>query len=234
MQEIRVMNIHKLRDIGECQSHMLLVNSSTRDQRQWPTSSEYSITFDRPFQNVVGYDILDASLPRNTYAVDTHNNLLSFGVRIGGTDPYTTSSSYISSYAGCDTMDTLMHAPVSVSSAQTSVQTYLKFVGSNYVFVNATQSFSSGYFVAFSRTVVIQSYGGVVVGEPAPVSEGIEIRLNSGVYQWRSIKRNAHIWRNIPILTVSGVDYGIIKLSNGRIYIASAVELIDIPLSDHV
>jgi hypothetical protein len=131
-------------------------------------------------------------------------------------------------------MDTLMHAPVSVSSAQTSVQTYLKFVGSNYVFVNATQSFSSGYFVAFSRTVVIQSYGGVVVGEPAPVSEGIEIRLNSGVYQWRSIKRNAHIWRNIPILTVSGVDYGIIKLSNGRIYIASAVELIDIPLSDHV
>jgi hypothetical protein len=228
------MNIHKLRDIGECQSHMLLINSSTRDRRQWPTSSEYSITFDRPFQNVVGYDILDASLPRNTYVVDTHNNLISFGVRIGGTDPVTTSSSYISSFSGCETMDTIMAPPVDVSAAQTTLKSSLKFVGSNYVFVNATKSFSSGYFVGFSRTSVIQNYNGVITGDPVLVSESVEIQFNAGVYEWRTLKRNVHIWRKVPIITISSVDYGVIKLSNGRNYISVLTDLINTPLSDQV
>lgn len=228
------MNIHKLRDIGECQSHMILVDSSTRDRRQWPTSSEYSVTFERPLQNVVGYDILDASIPRNTYVVDTHNNMLSFGVRVGGTDPVSSSKQYLSSFSGCVVMDTLTNAPVNKSVTQTTNVTALKFVGSNDVFTNAVSAFSTGNFVAFSKNVALENYSGVFAGDPAPVIEGIEIKLNSGVYQWRSIKRNSNVWIPLPIVSQSGFNYGVVRLSNGRKYLALASDLVEIPLSDRV
>lgn len=218
------MNVQKLRDISECQSHMISIDSSMRDKTHWPTPSEYCIHFDRPFQNVVGYDILDATLPNNTYVVDVHNNRVGFGLRVDGTEAETTTPQYIEMFAGSATFERVMNnADPSLSE--------IKVIGDNDVFSNAVASSTSNRHLAYFETVGIVQYNTPFSGQAAPVSEKIEVRL-SGSYEWKYANRGT--WVPLPTINISGTDYGIIKLSNGKTYYADALSLLDIPLSDKV
>ena len=72
------MDIDYLKDIGKVDSFPLSIDSSLRDKRIYPTPAEYEINFDTPFTNVIGFDVLDATIPNTMYIVDTHNQMLSF------------------------------------------------------------------------------------------------------------------------------------------------------------
>eukprot|EP00873_Tetraselmis_striata_P043953 jgi/Tetstr1/464217/TSEL_009022.t1 len=76
------MDIDYLRDIGKVDSFPLSIDSSLRDKRIYPTPAEYEINFDTPFTNVVGFDVLDATIPNTMYVVDTHNRMLSFVIHL--------------------------------------------------------------------------------------------------------------------------------------------------------
>ena len=69
-------DINFLKDNSVSDSHAFYIDSAARDQRYWPTPSEYSITFDQPFKFVVGFDILDAAIPTTQYNVNQKNNRL--------------------------------------------------------------------------------------------------------------------------------------------------------------
>lgn len=69
-------DINFLKDNSVSDSHAFYIDSASRDQRYWPTPSEYSITFDQPFKFVVGFDILDAAIPTTQYNVSARNNRL--------------------------------------------------------------------------------------------------------------------------------------------------------------
>ena len=56
------------------------VDSSQRNRDIYPTPSEYAIQFSAPFKNVFSLQVLDASIPRTQYNIDTHNNSLCFSV----------------------------------------------------------------------------------------------------------------------------------------------------------
>lgn len=60
------------------QSYIFLVNSSDRDRLAYPTPSEYVVDFTTPFQNVVGLQVLHASIPRTMYNIDMRNNMIRF------------------------------------------------------------------------------------------------------------------------------------------------------------
>lgn len=60
------------------QSYIFLVNSADRDRNAYPTPSEYVVEFTTPFQNVVGLQVLNASIPRTMYNVDVRNNTIRF------------------------------------------------------------------------------------------------------------------------------------------------------------
>jgi hypothetical protein len=76
------MDIDYLRDIGKVDSFPISVDSSQRDKQIYPTPADYEVVFDEPFKNVVGFDVLDATIPNTMYTVDAHNDLLSFVVRL--------------------------------------------------------------------------------------------------------------------------------------------------------
>ena len=78
------MDIAHLRSISDTHSHVIYVDSSTRDKTAHPEPAEYSVDFDSPFHNVVGMDILDASIPATMYTVDADNCGLSLYCRTGG------------------------------------------------------------------------------------------------------------------------------------------------------
>lgn len=53
---------------------IILVDSSVRDMRTYPTPSEYTIEFNEPIKLVYGLNILDGMIPNTLYNNDTHNN----------------------------------------------------------------------------------------------------------------------------------------------------------------
>jgi hypothetical protein len=58
------------------ETYLFIVDSGTRDRTIYPEPNLYAVTFDSPFQNVIGIDIIDGTIPRTQYAVDTVCNKL--------------------------------------------------------------------------------------------------------------------------------------------------------------
>ena len=58
------------------ESYIFLVDSKERDIVSYPQPNSYVINFSVPFKNVIGIDIIDASIPRTMYSVDKYNNTL--------------------------------------------------------------------------------------------------------------------------------------------------------------
>ena len=60
------------------QSYMFLVNSKDRDKLTHRDPSSYTVEFENPFQNVVGFEVIDATIPRTMYNIDVYNNSIRF------------------------------------------------------------------------------------------------------------------------------------------------------------
>jgi hypothetical protein len=71
-----IEDVSYLRSNNMQDSAMLFVDSRNRDSTLYPTPSEYSIAFEKPFRLVYGFEILDAAIPASTYNVDAFNNTL--------------------------------------------------------------------------------------------------------------------------------------------------------------
>lgn len=71
MEDIRALDRY-----GEERTYMFNVYSESRDLDRYPDPQEYGIHFDRPFKNVVGFEVIEALLPRSQYLIDEHNRTL--------------------------------------------------------------------------------------------------------------------------------------------------------------
>ena len=69
------------------ETYIFLVDSKERDIVSYPEPNMYVINFSVPFKNVIGIDIIDASIPRTMYSVDKYNNTLYYYIAKDITDP---------------------------------------------------------------------------------------------------------------------------------------------------
>jgi hypothetical protein len=69
-------DVQFLRENNIKELYLFIMDSDTRDRRIYPEPNLYAIQFDSPFQNVIGIDIIDGTIPRTQYAVDTVCNRL--------------------------------------------------------------------------------------------------------------------------------------------------------------
>ena len=60
------------------ENYIFLVDSKDRDRSTYPDPSNYVVEFDTPFRNVIGLNLIDASIPRTMYNIDAYNNSISF------------------------------------------------------------------------------------------------------------------------------------------------------------
>lgn len=58
------------------ETYTFIVDSSKRNIDEYPEPNEYVVNFDIPFKNVFGIEILDVSVPKTMYNVDTDSNKL--------------------------------------------------------------------------------------------------------------------------------------------------------------
>jgi len=71
-----IEDISYLRENSIKQTMVVLIDSKNRDFELYPDPNYYSINFNTPFKNVIGFDIIDTSIPRTMYSVDKYNNSL--------------------------------------------------------------------------------------------------------------------------------------------------------------
>ena len=83
-------DIEALREHAITEKYTFLVDSRDRDREAYPTPSEYVVSFDQPFRNVIGFEVLEASIPRTMYNIDVTNNTLYFYIHSGDAVIYET------------------------------------------------------------------------------------------------------------------------------------------------
>ena len=71
-----IEDVQYLKNNSIKQSYTFLVDSKDRDRVIYPNPNEYVITFSTPFKNVIGLEVIDASIPRTMYSIDVNNNTL--------------------------------------------------------------------------------------------------------------------------------------------------------------
>ena len=57
------------------ESSIILVDSSNRDKSVYKKPNSYTLEFLQPFKFVYGVEILDSSVPRTMYIIDSNNDL---------------------------------------------------------------------------------------------------------------------------------------------------------------
>lgn len=69
------------------ENYLFLVDSKKRDFLNYPEPNNYVINFNIPFKNVIGIDVIDASIPRTMYSVDKYNNNIYYYIANSSSDP---------------------------------------------------------------------------------------------------------------------------------------------------
>lgn len=69
-------DVHYLKKHAAEESFLFVVDSSRRDTAAFPLPHEYEVQFHAPFRNVVGLDLIDATVPRTEYLVEAGRNTL--------------------------------------------------------------------------------------------------------------------------------------------------------------
>ena len=69
-----------LKQHADEESFQFVVDSARRDTAVYPEPHEYEVQFNAPFRNVVGLDLIDATLPRTEYLVESGADTLVFAL----------------------------------------------------------------------------------------------------------------------------------------------------------
>lgn len=86
-----IEDVDYLKQNSQKQSYIFLVNSKDRDKGSYSTPSEYIVEFSQPFTNVIGLNVLDASIPRTMYNIDVYNNKIYYFIHSSNFDMNTLS-----------------------------------------------------------------------------------------------------------------------------------------------
>jgi hypothetical protein len=76
-------DVSYLKKHGTEESYMFIVDSARRDTSAYPNPNAYTIAFDAPFRNVTSLELLDATVPRTEYTVESSMNTFAYSVNGG-------------------------------------------------------------------------------------------------------------------------------------------------------
>jgi hypothetical protein len=73
-------DVDYLKRHGQDQSFLFLADSAKRDKTVYPSPAEFSVSFNSPFRNVVGFELVEVNVPRTDYIIDSTENTLTYSL----------------------------------------------------------------------------------------------------------------------------------------------------------
>ena len=69
-----IEDINFMKENSIKQAYTFIIDSSERNRDLFPNPNNYVVNFSTPFKNIIGMEIIDASIPRAMYTIDVDNN----------------------------------------------------------------------------------------------------------------------------------------------------------------
>jgi hypothetical protein len=69
-----IEDVNYMKENSIKQSYTFMIDSFDRDRNMYPDPNNYVVNFSTPFKNIIGMEIIDASIPRAMYTIDVDNN----------------------------------------------------------------------------------------------------------------------------------------------------------------
>ena len=162
------MDVKFLAARGSDASYLFLVDSATRDTTFHPDANEYVVHFNSPFENVVGIDLVDASVPRTEYVVESGANALAFTYDGVAHTAVVTPGDYNLAQL-VETLKQVLPAGFTVASTTSPAEI------SNRVTFSGVQPFTIDVAKSTIRTALGLGVGGVLHGSAAPLGATVPL-----------------------------------------------------------
>jgi len=94
-----IEDINYMKENSIKQAYTFIIDSSDRDRNMYPNPNNYVVNFSTPFKNIIGMEIIDASIPRAMYTIDVDNNELYYYIGNDADDEIITDGIQISNSA---------------------------------------------------------------------------------------------------------------------------------------
>lgn len=73
-------DVGTIQKFGVDDTYVFIADSSKRDKSVYPSASEYEVTFNSQFRNIVKFEVLQASIPRTDYLIDETECTISYAI----------------------------------------------------------------------------------------------------------------------------------------------------------
>ena len=150
------------------QNYVVLIDSKNRNYETYPDPNYYAVNFDVPFKNVIGFDIIDTSIPRTMYSVDKYNNTLYYYIH---TQPETEKKfdDVIDELANTENYDPTYDGKFKVFTmpiGDYSLSTFIEFFNSEFkINVNDT----------IDNSIILEASG---LSDPMDITDTIQFKCN--------------------------------------------------------
>ena len=179
-----IEDVNYMKENSIKQAYTFIIDSAERERGLYPNPNNYVVNFSAPFKNIIGMEIIDASIPRAMYTIDVDNNELYY-------------------YVGAETGDNLIETGMlEDNTANLMLQNWnftsnISSISSN---ISSTSNLINGYLTSNVITNIreISSISGIIY-------ETITTTTNSNITDILKIINSSNIINNSNVINNSNL-----------------------------
>lgn len=179
-----IEDVNYMKENSIKQAYTFIIDSAERERGLYPNPNNYVVNFSTPFKNIIGMEIIDASIPRAMYTIDVDNNELYY-------------------YVGAETGDNLIETGMlEDNTANLMLQNWnftsnISSISSN---ISSASNIINGYLTynTTNNIIEISSISGIIY-------ETITITTNSNITDILKIINSSNIINNSNVINNSNL-----------------------------
>lgn len=176
-----IEDINYMKENSIKQSYTFIVDSFDRDRNMYPNPNNYVINFSTPFKNIIGMEIIDASIPRAMYTIDVDNNEIYY-------------------YIGNDTDDVIIENGVQIYNNSDLLLKNWNYTSNIFNTSNISNNFNVSNTSNISNKSTIVNTSNIF-----NTSVIIDLSINSNIFNMSNILNTSNIFNTTTILNSSNI-----------------------------
>jgi hypothetical protein len=181
-----IEDVNYMKENSIKQAYTFIVDSAERERDLYPNPNNYVVNFSTPYKNIIGMEIIDASIPRAMYTIDVDNNELYY-------------------YVGAETGDNLIEDGMQIyNTANLMLQNwnYTSNISSISSNISSSSNIISGYLASniTNDIKIINDISGIIY-------ETTVITTNSNITDIYKILTSSNVITSSNIINNSNIFY---------------------------
>ena len=214
-----IEDVNYMKENSIKQAYTFIIDSAERERGLYPNPNNYVVNFSAPFKNIIGMEIIDASIPRAMYTIDVDNNELYY-------------------YVGAETGDNLIETGMlEDNTANLMLQNWnftsnISSISSN---ISSTSNLINGYLTSNTTSNIreISSISGIIyetittttnsnITDILKIINSSNIINNSNVINNSNLFNTSNIYNTSKISSTSNISRTTSNISTGSVVLTAS------------